>query len=405
MKTVSFWLKFSVFNLFVVSILGVLMRYKIAYSFPLMDQKHMQEAHSHFAFYAWITTVLFTFLLDFLAKNKPNLKQTKYYYVIFANVISSFGMLFTFIYGGYFWLSILFSTTALLGSFVFAYFFFKDASNVKNAAKKWFFAALFFAIISSAGVFLLAYMNATKNVSQTLYLASTYYYLHFQYNGFFIFSCIGLLINGLKKQDICLPKKTHDIIFWSNFVACIIGFGLSILYLDLGKFIFAIIFFGSLLQTLGAYLLVKFISKKWKLITAEWSGLQKFILIFVGASFIIKTLLQLFSNIPAISQFAFGFRNVVIAYLHLVLLVCISTFLLGQIYFSGLFKLSASASLGIKLFILGIFLNELVLGLMGIFSTEFISLPYAPESLVYISLLIMTAIFILFINLKKSENL
>ena len=51
----AYWLKFSVFNFCIVALIGVLMRYKIAYSLPFLDQKFLQHGHSHFAFYGWIT--------------------------------------------------------------------------------------------------------------------------------------------------------------------------------------------------------------------------------------------------------------------------------------------------------------------------------------------------------------
>ena len=54
----------------------------------------------------------------------------------------------------------------------------------------------------------------------------------------------------------------------------------------------------------------------------------KYILLFVGFALSAKFLLQLGSTIPALSQLGFGFRPIVIAYLHLVLLAVISLFLL-----------------------------------------------------------------------------
>ena len=66
MKNIIFWLRFSVLNFLIVAVLGVLMRYKIAYSLPIVDQKHVQEAHSHFAFYGWITQIIYVFIIRYL---------------------------------------------------------------------------------------------------------------------------------------------------------------------------------------------------------------------------------------------------------------------------------------------------------------------------------------------------
>ena len=47
-KSLIGWFRIAVFNLLLA--FGVLLRYKIAYSLPFMQQKHMLHAHSHFAF-------------------------------------------------------------------------------------------------------------------------------------------------------------------------------------------------------------------------------------------------------------------------------------------------------------------------------------------------------------------
>ena len=149
----TFWLKFSVFNFFLVALLGVIMRYKIQFSFPYLDQKHLQEAHSHFAFYGWITNVLYVLIVHYISKVNPLVKLRKYEYLIVINLAASFAMLGTFIYGGYFWASIVASTTALLASFVFCYFFVVDARKIQDASKIWFLAGLFFATRRARGNF------------------------------------------------------------------------------------------------------------------------------------------------------------------------------------------------------------------------------------------------------------
>jgi hypothetical protein len=39
----SFWLKIALFNLFFVAVLGLLMRYKIGFEFPFLNQKNLQH--------------------------------------------------------------------------------------------------------------------------------------------------------------------------------------------------------------------------------------------------------------------------------------------------------------------------------------------------------------------------
>jgi hypothetical protein len=75
------------------------MRYKILYSMPFLDQKHLQEAHSHFAFYGWITNAIYVLILNYLSKINTEINLKKYEKLIIINLIASFFMLITFIYG------------------------------------------------------------------------------------------------------------------------------------------------------------------------------------------------------------------------------------------------------------------------------------------------------------------
>ena len=400
----SFWLKFSVFNFLIVALLGVTMRYKILYSMPFLDQKHLQEAHSHFAFYGWITNVIYVLILNYMHKINAQIDLKKYEKLIVVNLIASFTMLGAFLYGGYFWASIAGSTVALLCSFVFFFFFVRDAKKIQDFSKLWFLAGLFFAVISSVGVFNLGYMMMSKTATQDLYLASEYYYLHFQYNGFFIFSCIGFLLFSMKQAGSGISEKQNKLIFWLLFVGCVIGYGLSVLWMKMPVSIFAVIVVATIMQTIGAVLLFVFIKKNWTNLVLKWSSMHRFVLLYAGFAFAVKIALQLGSTIPALNQFAFGFRNVVIAYLHLVLLMCIATFLVNQILATHYFTITNKLLMGFKLLLLGIFLNELILGLMGVFSIKYISIPFANEMLLGVSLLMFASIFWIFLHLKSFKK-
>ena len=109
MKNFSIWLKLCVFNFFVVSVVGVMMRYNMAFSLPGLTHKFMQEAHSHFAFYGWVSASIYLFVTKYLSEISEKINFKKYQVLMIANQIGSYGMLFTFLYGGYFWLSIVFS--------------------------------------------------------------------------------------------------------------------------------------------------------------------------------------------------------------------------------------------------------------------------------------------------------
>ena len=390
----TFWIRFSIFNLMLVALLGLLMRYKILFEFPLLDQKSVQHSHSHFAFAGWVTHTLMTLLIAFLQKHDTLNKITfkKYNLVLIGNLICSYVMLISFIMQGYGVISITFSTLSIFVSYWFAYAFFKDCKQLETTsiATKWFKAALFFNVISSLGTFALAFMMATKNIHQNEYLASIYYYLHFQYNGWFFFACMGLLLDYLKVTTSSnrIYSQSFILLFWS----CIAGYFLSTLWLDLPLWIYIITAISAVVQVIIWYLLFKTIIKENKSIFVNLPGYLKYLIIFISLALSVKFLLQLGSTIPAVSELAFGFRPIVIAYLHLILLAIISLFLLFYVYANNFVVINKKTILGLILFSLGVILNEVVLGIQGVASLSYTLIPFINESLFGIALLLFTSI-------------
>src|SRR5690349_8764799 len=103
------WSKVALVNLFIVALIGVTLRYKIAFSLPFIDQRNLLHGHSHFAFSGWITQAIMTLLVGYLQKNKEPGVYKKYCGVLYANLITAYGMLFSFPFQGYAFFSILFS--------------------------------------------------------------------------------------------------------------------------------------------------------------------------------------------------------------------------------------------------------------------------------------------------------
>lgn len=390
----TFWIRFSIFNLMLVALLGLLMRYKILFEFPLLDQKSLQHSHSHFAFAGWVTHTLMALLIAFLQKNDTLQKIAfkKYNLVLIGNLICSYVMLISFIIQGYGAISIAFSTLSIFVSYWFAYVFFKDCKHLETSsvAIKWFKAALFFNVISSLGTFALAYMMATKNIHQNEYLASIYYYLHFQYNGWFFFACMGLLLDYLKitTSSNRIYSQSFILFFWS----CIAGYFLSTLWLDLPLWIYIITAISAVVQVIIWYLLFKTIIKENKSIFVNLPGYLKYLIIFISLALSVKFLLQLGSTAPAVSELAFGFRPIVIAYLHLILLAIISLFLLFYVYTNDFVVINKKTTLGLFLFSLGVILNEVVLGIQGVASLSYTLIPFINESLFGIAILLFASI-------------
>lgn len=416
----KFWLKFSLLNLLIVALIGLLMRYKIGFEFPFFDQKHLQHSHSHFAFSGWISHTLMVLMIVFLEKKKVLLQAQddnreknienrffkKYSSILSANLICAYGMLVFFIIQGYGLFSIIFSTSSIIVSCVFAYYFVKDLKLISDddLSKNWFKTALFFNVISSFGTFALAYMMISKNIHQNEYLASIYYYLHFQYNGWFFFACMGLLFSFLQlnPSENSFFKRT----FWLFFLSCIPAYFLSTLWWDLPIWIYLITVVAAFIQVYTWFRFLIIIIKTKREFLYNFPFFLRYILLFVAFALSIKFLLQLGSTIPVLSTLAFGFRPIVIAYLHLVLLAIISLFLLFYVYANHLIHFNRQIKIGVITFSIGVLLNEIILAIQGVASFSYTPIPYVNEMLfgAAIVLVIGTGITA-FYSIKKVKNL
>ncbi|MFV8347022.1 hypothetical protein [Flavobacterium sp. ZB4P13] len=402
---VKFWLKLSLLNLCIVATLGVLMRYKIGFEFPYLDQKHLQHSHSHFAFSGWISHTLMTLMVYYLQNKTADFQVDKYRKIIIANLIVSYVMLVSFIIEGYGLFSITASTASILISYVFGYYYIKDLRKIDCdlLSINWFKAAIVFNIISSFGTFYLAYMMASKNIVQDYYLSSIYYFLHFQYNGWFFFACMGLLFGflNLKKTENSFYETAFKLFAFS----CIPAYFLSTLWLDLPVWLYVVTVIAAIVQVFAWFKLLFILIQARKEFLKNFSPLLRYILLFVSLALSIKLVLQLGSTIPVLSDLAFGFRPIVIAYLHLVLLAVITLFLLFYIYARHLIFISKRIKIGLLLFTFGVLLNEIVLAVQGVASFSYTIIPYVNELLFAVALILLFGIgFTAYYSIKKVKN-
>jgi hypothetical protein len=388
------WLQLSLLNFFVVAVLGVLMRYKIGFEFPFFNQKNLQHAHSHFALAAWISQTLMVLMIEAISVHFTSKRQKIYDFVLIINQISAVGMLLSFVGQGYGLFSIAFSSVSLFISLFFSVLYAQDLLKLtQEKSRLWFFAALVFNALSVLGTVNLIYMMVSKNLDQHSYLASVYWYLHFQYNGWFFFASMGLFSYFLKGEtQFGLPS----FLFWIWAVSCVPAFGLSVLWMQLNDLAFWVVVLAGLAQ-LGAWL--AFLAHVFRL-KLKIGAVAKFLLFFVGIALSVKWSLQAASVIPALSKLAFGFRPIVIAYMHLIFLGIFTMFLISYAYLRGFWKVNRLFYWGLGMLASGVFLNELVLAIQGIASLSYTLVPAVNEILFGVSLLLLLSIALILASQK-----
>ncbi len=389
-KNTRKWIFLSVLNLLIVALIGVLMRYKITYSFPWAEQKNLLHAHSHFAFAGWVTQALMSLMVYRLSRSLNTNRFSSYRAVLTANLICAYGMLLSFPFQGYGAVSIFFSSASLLTGFWFTIKFWQELRKVSVDAGfiPWFKAALFFNVISAAGTIYLAYMMATHTATADRYLASIYYYLHFQYNGWFFFACMGLIAPAILKP--LFSGKEQRIIFWLFAGSCIPAYFLSALWLPIPVWVYVLVVGSALAQLLAWILIVRKIWPSAKSITRNTPSPFWWLLVLSAIALSIKLLLQLGSTHPELSKLAFGFRPIVIGYLHLVLLGVISLFILGYCFINSLLSVTKTSKAGLYIFLAGIVLNEVLLMVQGMAAIRYMPVPYVNELLLLAAVTLAT---------------
>ncbi len=384
-KFFSKWAGLAIINLFLVALAGVLMRYKILFSLPIIQQKNLLHAHSHFAFSGWVSLALCTGLLYILNQHLiVDLK--KYRKLLIFSQVASFGMLFTFPFTGYGFLSILFSTLYIVFSYLFTYHFYKDSkrSSLPPSIRKWLITGMIWWVISSLGAFALAIMMANKVQGQFLQIGSVYWFLHFQYNGWFIFGVIGIFLYRFAR-NIHGESVLYHLLTWSMLPA----FFLSTLWMEVPVWVETVSIFAAIAQVAAIVYL-------WKLLP-NLKDISKNrevrVLVFLSIGFLLmKFVFQGMSAIPFFSQYAFGLRPIVIGFLHLVFLGCVSLFLFAFFIEIGIIQGSEWLRRGLIIFTTGVILNEIVLFVQGLEAMFMVSNPYFQHALFIISILLLTGI-------------
>ena len=394
------WIKLTLFNLLIVATLGVILRYKIAYSLPFIHQKHLLHGHSHFAFAGWISQAIMTLLVAYLSKQNGEAVFKKYQRLLYANAFAAYGMLLTFPIEGYGLYSITFSTLSIIVSYAFAVTYWKDLNRceTKYISHYWFKTALFCSAFSSLGAFALAIMMAAKVVHQNWFLAAEYFYLHFQYNGWFIFSCMGLITAKLfNASSPVILKKIHQLFA----IAIIPAYFLSALWMNIPLWVYILVILAAFAQIVGWGYMLVLLKSNLNVLKLLLSTTTKRLLALSAIALSIKLFLQLASTIPSLSTLTVGFRPIVIGYLHLVLLGVITVFLLGYMFASGFIIINKKAVIGVTVFTLGIIINEFFLMTQGIAALDYINIPYINEALLLAAVIMFTGLILLNISQKN----
>ncbi len=364
-KAVQFGLLLALVNFFITAVLGTLLRYDSA--FPIADfaPRFWAHAHSHVGFLGWVFQALVILGYDMLLPKDAKVTR-KIYLLTICFQVAVLGMLFTFPFMGYAAPSIIFSTLHLILSIVYAIVFFRHAKK-DDLASKFMKVGLVFMVISNLGPLALGPIMAMGLKGSLWYDMAIYYYLHFQYNGWFTMVIFALFIKLMENYWVQINLSNGRLLLKLLLYGSIFTLALSALGFDFPVIVNIVGFAGAILQLWGGILLIRLLSKVDILSYLRNMVWVKAFFLVALISWLLKITMQFLSAIPIITDFAYLNRDAIIFYLHLSFLGFTSCFLFGLLLAKGFLMISGNISkIAFGSFLFCIVLTEVTIGIRSL---------------------------------------
>ena len=399
------WVKASFLYLIIAALLGVLLRYILIAPIEGLNFRYLLHAHSHVAFLGWVFNALFAGLVFAYVPEKATDYRLQFWLLQIAVV----GMLITFPIQGYAAASISFSTLHIFLSWWFAAKFYQDTHKIdrQNSTSLSFVRwGLIFMVVSAIGPFALGAIMAQGLSASALYNLSIYFYLHFQYNGWFSFAVFGLFFWFLENNDIPFSVVQAKNFLILMLIATIPGYALSALWTQPAAWVYVFGFIAGIAQLLAFVCLLAILIKNKKILVTSLMKPVRYLLFFTLLALLLKGMMQFASAFPAIADLAYKARNFTIGYLHIVFLGFVSVFLIAWFCQVGIVKINnRKAYVGIVLFLIGFIISELIIFLQPFFLIMgWGVLPHGNECLFAISLLMPIGIVFFFMSWISSGS-
>jgi len=359
------------------------------------------HAHSHIALLGWVYIALSTLIYKMYFTGER--KEKRYLQIFIFTQVTLIGMLFTFPFQGYALFSIIFSTLFLFASYFLAWFVFRNIPPKyrQTYSYRLIRMALWFMVISSIGPWAISVVMVTLGSTSIWYKLSIYFYLHFQYNGWFILALTGILIYLLENSNAIVNQKDFKRFFQLMVTSIILGFFLSVLWVEPPLIFYFLAGIGAVLQIFAFQQLFLIIKKNYGILKSTLKPLNLLLLKLVGIFLLVKILMQLLSSFPYFVNLTYNIIDFVVGYLHWVFLGVVSVSLFAFLDHFGLLRLSKKV---FYVYLAGFLLSEALIFYKG--TAIWLALPFQVDYfliLVIISALIPIAVLSMLIgNLKSS---
>lgn len=319
------WFKVPLLFVLLGALIGTLLRFHFVFPMKHLHFMNWLHAHSHVMFLGWITNALIlAFIHEWTADRWRSFKPV---FLILQFVLA--GLATSFILQGYGVVSIVFLGVHSLLLYIFCILFLKHTKRASDSSLPFVKEALLFLFLSTLGAFAIGPIAANGLGQSKWYYFAVFFYLHFQYNGFFVFGILGLFFKALERRGVIFSpahvRKVRLILFYSCFPAYL----LSVIWSGPGILVIVLAAIAGVAQVVGLIFLICLLRLQWIAIVSKLTMSMRILLGSALLAFILKTVLQLLSAVPSVARLASDVRFFVLAYLHLVLIGLVTFYLLA----------------------------------------------------------------------------
>lgn len=356
--------KISLFFFLFIAIIGTLIRAFPFLEIPL-EYKHLLHSHSHVAFQGWIYTLIILFTTH-LFLTPAQLKKGRYVIQFKITIWVVLGILVSFSLQGYGAYSIILSSLFQVLYYVFVFQFFKDVRKQSvTPALRFIKAGLLLGVLSTLAPWGIGVLSAKGLAHTEIYEAVLYFFLHFQYNGLFLFIIIGVLFKWLENSVIPYKNRQAHMLYNVSIVTVFLSYFLSLLGMSFKDSIIVFAVLASILQWVELVLLGVVFVPIWTKMISKQNFVLRLILSTVWFCFALKVLLQSLSVFPCLQEYAFSNRFIVMAYMHLNFIGIISFAFLAFLFHWKWLRFNSLSKIGCTTLFSGFIGSELMLIAMG----------------------------------------
>jgi hypothetical protein len=219
-------------------------------------------------------------------------------------------------------------------------------------------------VFSTLGVWCLGPAVGIMGKASAFYQIAIQFFLHFQFNGWFLFAVLALFF---KQSKIKIDEKKFRLFYCFFIASTFLTLALPVSWSLSSPLFYWINVLGVILQLFSSILFIQMIRPHFKVFFSNLQSIEKIVYRFALFSLALKVIIQLVVLVPELAQVSHEIRNFVIGYIHLTMLGIITGFLFGFAFQNDfLNSKNTFQKWGTILFLLGFVATEILLFLQGI---------------------------------------